>query len=83
MSTEDLIESLRQQQGNEPDGAFAARLGVTREAWRKVRVGQLKPGRKMLKGIMDAYPTMAPQVLAFFLPENANILAERGKRRSA
>ena len=79
-----LIESLRakQQTLGESDGAFAQRLGVDRETWRKVRTGEMLPGRRTLIGVRRAFPELIPEMLDFFLPDDARMLTTRARKNT-
>lgn len=63
-----LIELLKaKQQEDESDGAFAARMGINRETWRRIRTGMMVPGPRTLRGIMAAFPDLQGDAMAFFL----------------
>lgn len=80
----DLIELLRAKQGEEEsDGAFAARMGVNRETWRRIRTGLMVPGPRTLRGIMAAFPDLQGQAMAFFLSPNAIKRAETDSKRAS
>ena len=73
----DLIELLRAKQGKEEsDSAFAARMGVNRETWRRIRTGLMVPGPRTLRGIMAAFPDLQGPAMAFFLTPVASKRAE-------
>ena len=71
--TETILQALvqRQAQLGEADGDFAARLGVTRQAWQQARTGVWLPGERMLKGASSAFPELTHAIMSLFLPEKA------------
>lgn len=77
MTTRDICQALRNKQSalNESDGPFAQRLGVDRETWRKIRVGQAMPTRRTLEHAAAAFPDLLPDIMALFVPRDVNILA--------
>lgn len=72
-----LIELLKAKQGEgESDAAFAARMGVNRETWRRIRTGMMAPGPRTLRGVMAAFPDLQGDAMAFFLRPVASKRAE-------
>lgn len=73
----DLVQSLteRQKEAGEPDQLFARRLGLSRQAWQKIRTGECGLGGKALAGIVRAYPDLGGAVHSF-LSSNANFVAD-------
>ncbi len=63
----DLIESLveRQKLAGESDPLFARRLGVSRQAWQKLRTRERQMGRRALAGVLRAYPDLSVDVNSF------------------
>lgn len=74
--------SRKQQDLSLTDAAFAQRLGVDRETWRKIRTGQIQPGRRTLRGVRRAFPDLIPEMLDFFLPDDARIFSARASQRA-
>ncbi len=79
MGTRDLIQALRDKQRdlNEADGAFARRLGVDRETWRKVRVGDALPSRRTLQGAASAFPDLTLHIMDFLVAQDARMLSSQ------
>lgn len=72
-----LVETLveRQQRMDLSDRAFAARLGVSRSTWTRVRLGDRRPGERLLSGVMRAFPSLTEDCLVYLrdgvsMPEN-------------
>ena len=80
--TEQIVRTLTEKQSElgEADGLFAARLGVTRQAWQMARTGDTTPGERMLRGAAQAFPELTRDILDLFLPRNASMLTNDGKR---
>lgn len=62
-----LADTLRAKQTELglADGAFAARLGITRSAWCYVRQGKRRPGPKVIAGMMRAFPRLTDEALVY------------------
>lgn len=62
-----LIDKLiRIQQGHKwSDAIMANSLGINRVTWTMLRNRQTQPGRKVLQGIMRAFPELTTDVLLF------------------
>lgn len=80
--TEAIVDTLREHQKRleEPDGAFARRLGVTRTAWQMVRTGTCTPGQRMLRGAVAAFPELTRDVMDLFLPAKVSMLNRNGQQ---
>lgn len=68
-SLERLIRLLRGQQRNEglTIDDMARRLGVSGAMLGMVYLGRRNPGRKFLRGVLKAYPSMTDEVHRFLL----------------
>lgn len=64
MALERLLARLADLQGTLPDGAFAARIGLSRPAWHGIRCRTFRPGRRALGLILAAFPELEPDVVA-------------------
>jgi transcriptional regulator with XRE-family HTH domain len=62
-----LVDTLKARQiaARESDNTFARRLGVSRTTWTRVRLGQRKPGERLLAGVMQAFPSMTDECLTY------------------
>jgi len=62
-----LLQTLKEKQRAEhlTDGGFAERLGISRQMWQFIREGRRGIGEKLLRGIIQAYPELIPDVLIF------------------
>lgn len=47
------------------DAAMADALGITRSYWVMLRQGQRQPGRKVLVGVIKAFPQLEEDALLF------------------
>lgn len=63
-----IVEELRRRQGAETDTAFAARIGISREMWGKLRRGVRNPGPDTLARITTAYRDLYGPVARLFAP---------------
>lgn len=70
MNDETIIQTLRQRQGDArlTDAQMAGRLGISRQLWQKLVTGERHLSLRVLRGVLDAYPDLTPQVLAIVLP---------------
>lgn len=57
--------SAKQRELELSDAAFARRLGVARSTWTRVRLGNRKPGERLLSGVMRAFPSLTDDCLAY------------------
>lgn len=54
------------------DGAFAARIGVTRQMWQACRTDRARLGLASIQLVLAAFPDLAPLAMGLlFLPTNA------------
>lgn len=73
-----FIEALRSRQSllGLADGAFAARIGVTRQMWQQVRTERARLGLTSIQLVLAAFPDLTPIALGLlFLPKNATNVA--------
>ena len=61
----DLVQSLITRQGKQSDRAFAARLGVSHNAWSQTRRGLYPLGWSILVGAASLYPDLRPQIAEY------------------
>lgn len=47
------------------DRAFAERIGASAGMWNNVKAGRRAMGRKLLRGVMEAFPDLRPAVLVY------------------
>lgn len=75
----ELVAALtdRQAKAGEPDKLFARRLGLSRQAWQKIRTRECGLGSRSLAGIVRAYPELTPEV-HIYLSTTANSLTDDG-----
>lgn len=68
--TLDLIDILvtRQDAAGMTDAEFAARIGISREMWRRVRQRTARIGNKTRSRILRAFPELREHILGFDLP---------------
>jgi hypothetical protein len=83
--SEAIIKGLidRQVQLKEPDGSFAKRLGISRQAWQMIRTGDSGISAQTLQKVASAFPDLAPSIMALFMPEKASMLTSAGKSSGA
>lgn len=61
----ELIELLKQKQGNESDYIYAGSLGVSQQLWQMTRSRKREIGMTLLKAVSKAHPELAVEVLIF------------------
>jgi hypothetical protein len=66
---ERLIQAVmtKQYELGETDLEFSRRLGISRQAWQLVRTERGRPGHRTLKGIVQAFPDLQFEILAYLL----------------
>ena len=72
------LAAQRQRDLDESDADFAARLGVTRQAWQQIRTGDNGAGLPVLRGLVTAFPELSSAILAYLLTPDESALASSG-----
>ncbi len=68
-----LLRTLVYRQGGLSDREFAARLGMSLDAWEMVKEGRKPISRQAVDGILTAYPDLHASVM--------NYIASYGRRQ--
>jgi hypothetical protein len=65
-----ILNNLKQRQGNLSDTAFAKNLGLSRTLWRQIKVGERKVSITLLRALTRTYPELDQEILAFLKDSN-------------
>lgn len=74
-----LLNDLIELQHKQSDREFARRLGVSNGLWSSIKRGDIPLNRKVLRGVVAAYPHLRDKVEAYWV----NFLSASEKVESA
>ena len=67
-----LLTLMRELQGIETNGQFAARLGLSESTISYLYSGDREPGYKVARALTEAFPERAEEIKALFLAQKYN-----------